>query len=116
MRDVRVASVQIESIAGEKEANFSKVERFTREAADRGAALVLFPECCLTGYWFLRHLTVPELEALAEPVPEGPSCTRLLDLATRHRITVGAGLLESAGGGGLPHTHAGGGAAGGVRR
>jgi N-carbamoylputrescine amidase len=98
MRDIRVASVQIESIAGNKEANFSKVERFTGEAADRGAVLVLFPECCLTGYWFLRHLTVPQLGTLAEPVPEGPSCARLLGLATRHRLTVGAGLLESAGG------------------
>jgi predicted amidohydrolase len=98
MRDIRVASVQIESIAGNKEANIGKVERFTREAADRGAVLVLFPECCLTGYWFLRHLTVPQLGTLAEPVPEGPSCARLLGLATRHRLTVGAGLLESAGG------------------
>lgn len=98
MRDIRVASVQIESIAGNKEANFSKVERFTGEAADRGSVLVLFPECCLTGYWFLRHLTVPQLGTLAEPVPEGPSCARLLGLAARHRLTVGAGLLESAGG------------------
>ena len=98
MRDIRVASVQIESIAGNKEANIGKVERFTGEAADRGAVLVLFPECCLTGYWFLRHLTVPQLATLAEPVPEGPSCARLLGLATRHRLTVGAGLLESAGG------------------
>jgi predicted amidohydrolase len=98
MRDTRVASVQMESAPGDKEANFSKVERFTREAADRGAVLALFPECCLTGYWFLRHLTVPELEALAEPVPTGPSCVRLLGLATRHRVTVGAGLLEAAGG------------------
>jgi predicted amidohydrolase len=96
MRDVRVASVQMESAAGDKEANFDKVERFTRDAAERGAAIVLFPECGLTGYWFLRHLTVPQLAALAEPVPDGPSCRRLLDLAVRHGVTVGAGLVESA--------------------
>jgi len=98
MRDVRVASVQMESAPGDKDANFAKVERFAREAAARGAEIVVCPECCLTGYWFLRHLTVPELEALAEPVPTGPACVRLLGLATRHRITVGAGLLEAAGG------------------
>jgi predicted amidohydrolase len=98
MLDVRVASVQMESAAGDKEANFAKVERFAREATERGASLVLFPECGLTGYWFLRRLTVPQLAALAEPVPGGPSCARLLDLAARHRLTVGAGLVESAGG------------------
>jgi predicted amidohydrolase len=102
MKDVRVASVQMESAPGDKEANFAKVERFTAEAAGRGATIVLFPECCLTGYWFLRHVSVPELEALAEPVPEGPSCRRLLDLAGRHGIAVGAGLVE-AGGGGVFH-------------
>jgi predicted amidohydrolase len=98
MRDVRVASVQMESVAGDKDANFRTVERLAETAAGRGAEIVVCPECCLTGYWFLRHRTVPELRGLAEPVPGGPSCTRLLDLAARHRVTVGAGLLEAAGG------------------
>ena len=35
---------------------------------------------------------MPQLAALAEPVPDGPSCARLLDLAAQHGITVGAGL------------------------
>jgi predicted amidohydrolase len=98
MRDVRVASVQMESAPGDKAANFRKLERLTGEAAERGASMVLFPECCLTGYWFLRRLTVPQLRDLAEPVPEGPSGTRLLDLALKHHVTVGAGLVEAAGG------------------
>jgi predicted amidohydrolase len=98
MRDVRVAAVQMESAAGDKEANFERLEGLAGEAARRGAALALFPECCLTGYWFLRRLTVAQLRDLAEAVPEGPSCARLLDLARRHRLTVGAGLLEAAGG------------------
>jgi predicted amidohydrolase len=98
MRDVRVAAVQMESAAGDKEANFLKVERLVAEAADRGAAVVLLPECCLTGYWFLRRLTVPQLRDLAEPVPEGPSSARLLDLAVKRGATVGAGLVEAAGG------------------
>jgi predicted amidohydrolase len=105
MRDLRVASVQMESAAGDKEANLRKVERFAGEAAARGAEIVVCPECCLTGYWFLRRLTVPQLEALAEPFPEGPSCGRLLDLAARHRITLGAGLLENAGDGVFHNTY-----------
>lgn len=98
MRDVRVAAVQMESAPFDKEANFAKVERFSGAAASRGVELVLFPECCLTGYWFLRHLTVPQLAALAEPVPGGPSSARLLALAARRGISVGAGLVEAAGG------------------
>jgi predicted amidohydrolase len=98
MKDVRVASVQMESAAGDKEANFVKVERFAREASARGAAAALFPECCLTGYWFLRRLTTEQLRDLAEPVPEGPSSRRLLDLAVRYGVTVGAGLVEAGGG------------------
>jgi predicted amidohydrolase len=98
MKDVRVASVQIESAAGDKDSNSLKVERLTVEAADRGASVVIFPECCLTGYWFLRRLTVPQLRELAEPVPEGRSSTCLLDLAVKRGVTVGAGLLEAAGG------------------
>jgi predicted amidohydrolase len=43
--------------------------------------------------------------ALAEPVPEGASSTRLLGLATKHRITVGAGLLEDAKGGVFHNTY-----------
>ena len=92
-----MAAVQFESAAGNKDANFRKVERFTAEAADRGVEILVYPECCLTGYWFLRRLTVPQLAEIAEPVPDGPSCARLVALAAKHRLTVGAGLLESAG-------------------
>src|SRR5262249_6676972 len=96
MRDTRVATVQMESAASDKAANFAKGERVTREAAARGAEVVVFPECCVTGYWFLRNLDGAALAALAEPVPDGPSCRRLRELAVRERVSVGAGLLEAA--------------------
>ena len=97
MREVRVAAVQMESAGGDKEENLRRVERLAAEAAARGAELVLFPECCLTGYWFLRRLDVVALAALAEPVPGGPSVERLAGLAARLGVSVGAGLLEAAG-------------------
>ncbi len=97
MRDLRVASVQMESAAGDKEANFRKVERFAEQAAAAGARIVVTPECGLTGYWFLRRLAVPQLAALAERVPDGPSCERLIALSKRFGVTVGAGLVEAAG-------------------
>lgn len=95
---LRIASVQMESAAGDKTANFAKIERFTAEAAARGVRLVLFPEGCITGYWFVRNLTIEQLAALAEQVPVGASTQRLIALAQRYGITIGAGLFEDAGG------------------
>lgn len=105
MKDARVAAVQMESAAGDKAANLARVERLAREAASQGAALVLFPECCITGYWFLRRLSAAELGALAEPAPGGPSCERLLALAAQLGASVGAGLVESAAGGVFHNTY-----------
>jgi predicted amidohydrolase len=73
MRDVRVAAVQMESAPGDRDANFKKVAAFAADAAVRGVEILVCPECCLTGYWFLRRLTVPQLRELAEPVPDGSS-------------------------------------------
>jgi len=98
-RILRVASVQFESARADKDANFRKIEAFTARAAAQGARLVVFPECCITGYWFIRHLSVPELAALAESIPAGPSTQRLRALARQHNITIGAGLVEAAPGG-----------------
>ena len=98
-RRLRVASVQFESAPADKEANFRKIEDFTARAAAQGARLVVFPECCISGYWFIRNLSVDQLAALAEPIPGGPSTQRLSALARRHHLSVGAGLVEAAGDG-----------------
>ena len=98
-RPLRAASVQFESVQGDKDANFRKMETFAAQAAAQGVKLLVFPECCVTGYWFIRNLTVPQLAALAEPIPDGPSTRRLIDLARRHGITIGAGWVEASSGG-----------------
>jgi predicted amidohydrolase len=97
IRRLRVASVQFESARADKEINFGKIEAFTAQAARAGAKLVVFPECCITGYWFIRHLSVAELAALAEPYPDGPSTRWLVELARRYDVTIGAGFVEAAG-------------------
>ncbi|MBM3498242.1 MAG: acyltransferase [Armatimonadetes bacterium] len=94
MRDVRVASVQFEHAAGDKAANLEKVREFTAAAKQQGCEVAIFPECCLTGYWFLRHLSREELTALAERVPDGPSSRALAELSRERGMTVGAGLIE----------------------
>jgi predicted amidohydrolase len=88
--------VQFEHRAGDKPANIERIRHFTEIAAAQEVDVVVFPECCITGYWFLRHLSRPDLVALAEPVPEGPSCDVLRDLAVSRGIMVGAGLVERA--------------------
>ena len=85
----------MESLPADKAANLRTIERFVEQAAAQGARLVLFPECCITGYWFMRNLSVAQLAELAEPVPVGPSTQRIIGLARRHNISVGAGLVET---------------------
>ena len=99
---LRAAAVQFESLPGDKSANFHKIESFVEQAAAQGLRLIVFPECCITGYWFIRNLAVEQLAALAEPIPDGPSTQRLIGLARQHRVTVGAGLVE-AGASGVFH-------------
>lgn len=104
VRDIRVAAVQMEHVPSDKQANLAKVRRFVVQAAGQGVEIIVFPECCLSGYWHLRHLSREQLFALAEPVFEGASSQRLLSLAQEHQITVAAGLVEIADDGTLYNT------------
>ncbi|RPI27609.1 MAG: acyltransferase [Acidobacteria bacterium] len=105
MKNLRAAAVQFEHSPGDKAANFAKVTRFAKEAADRGVQLIAFPECCLTGYWFLRRLSRAQLEALAEPVFSGELSQALLSLSNETRMTIGAGLVEKTEEGQLHNTY-----------
>src|SRR5262245_22718267 len=94
-RTLRAASVQFESMPADKEANFRKLEAFVERAARQNVRLIVFPECCITGYWFIRNLSVHELKNLAEPIFDGPSSRRLIALARKFGMTIGAGLMEA---------------------
>src|SRR4051812_43321496 len=95
-RAIRVAAVQMESKAGDKAANLSKIESFIKKAADEGVKLIVFPECCITGYWFIRNLTPEALKKLAEPILDGESSRRLIAMSQKYQMTIGAGLVEAA--------------------
>jgi N-carbamoylputrescine amidase len=94
VRNIRVASVQFNHRPGDKAANMAAVRRFVERAAERGVELIVFPECCVSGYWHLRKLSRDELRELAEPVPQGPVTQELLELSKQHGMTIGAGLVE----------------------
>jgi predicted amidohydrolase len=97
MSIIRAAAVQFEHVAGSKDANFARIESFSDKGARQRVQILAFPECCITGYWFFRNLSRPQLVDLAEPVPDGTSTRRLLELARRHGMTIGAGLVERDG-------------------
>lgn len=93
-RKLRVAAVQFEHAPNDKRANLQTIVNFVEQASSKQVELIAFPECCLTGYWHLRHLSRHELDELAEPVPEGPLAKQLIRLAREHHMIIGAGLLE----------------------
>lgn len=74
MKRIKAAAVQFEHADGNKELNLAKIESFIDKAHAKGVELLIFPECCVTVYWFLRNLSCSELEELAEAVPTGPTC------------------------------------------
>jgi predicted amidohydrolase len=73
---------------GEPERVLRAIDGWCERAAAERVELVLFPELVIHG-----HCT-PNTWALAEPVPDGPSVARLVDIARRHRLTLCAGLSE----------------------
>ncbi|HEX8499074.1 MAG TPA: nitrilase family protein [Pyrinomonadaceae bacterium] len=105
MKNIRVASVQFQHAPGDRQANLSKVRAFVERAAQSRVGLIAFPEMCVTGYWHVRNLSREEVEALAEPVPSGPSTAALLALSAEHGMTIGAGLIERAQDGSLYNSY-----------
>jgi predicted amidohydrolase len=98
---MKVATVQFQHVPGDVAANLSVVKRFVQQAAAKKAALVLFPECCLSGYWHLRNLSWAELQAIGQNVPNGAACAEVMELAKIHNITIGVGLIETTDDGNL---------------
>lgn len=104
-KTLRAASVQFQHAAGDKSTNLQTIRRYVERAAKDDVQLICFPECCITGYWHLRHLSRNVLESLSEPVFAGPSSAALGDLARQHKMTIGAGLIEQSDDGQLYNTY-----------
>src|SRR5579872_5417243 len=94
MQNIKAAAVQFEPCPGDKRANLETIVSFAEQAAAQKVQLLAFPECCITGYWFLRKLSREEVSDIAEPASNGPSSKILIDLALRYGLTIGAGLVE----------------------
>ena len=94
MESYKTATVQFQHAPGNKVANLEIIAAYVDEARKSGVWLIAFPEMCITGYWHVRNLSKEDIQVLAEPVPDGPSTQKLVDLATKYKMTIGAGLIE----------------------
>ena len=105
MKTVKAGSVQFESVPGGRAQNLGKIERFAESAARDGVEILVFPECCISGYWFMRNLSEEQLQSLSEPAFTGPSSEALMSMSKRFGMTIGAGLVEDGEDGCLFNTY-----------
>lgn len=93
-----VAALQITPTAWDKEANMAKLDRFAREAAAKGAQVIVTPEGYLEGYVGNQGrspgLTREKYMPVGEPV-DGPVLKRIAALARELRVYLMAGFAES---------------------
>lgn len=94
MREIRVATVQFENRDNDKSFNLERIDQLTRSAVEQGAEIVSFHECSISAYSWVQPLGLEELRAAAEPVPDGPSIGRLIEISRKYSIVVMAGLFE----------------------
>lgn len=94
MRPIKAAAIQFNHRAGDKAFNLQRIADLTAQAAMDNVTLAAYPEMCVTGYWHVRNLTRDQIIDLAEPIPDGPTTRRLIEIARQHKITIGAGLIE----------------------
>jgi 5-aminopentanamidase len=96
----RLGVCQFEPVMLDKAANLAKIEDMARRAALAGAQLIVFPECCLSGYPVTPELS-REVLALAEEVSgpqKGPSVARLERLSQELGVHLVVGFPERWGG------------------
>lgn len=86
-----IAAVQMNALRGDLEHNLALHERFTREAANAGARIVMFPELSVTAHY--GDVSATEL---AEPAGSGRIHDTIRSLAKQHGIIISYGFCEYA--------------------
>lgn len=94
MQNIKIATAQFEHRSGDKDYNLSVIRELSAKAAAKGAQVIAFHECSITGYTFARSLSKEQMLDVAEFVPGGPSVERLTAFAKESDIVILAGLFE----------------------
>ena len=89
---MRIAILQAGGDSGEVAPNLERIADQCARAAREGAQLLMTPEMFLTGY----NIGAARVAALAEPA-DGPSATRIAEVAAQHGIAVLYGYPERDG-------------------
>ncbi len=93
-KKLKVAAVQFQHSNADPSANLQTINDFIHLARQQDVELISFPECCISGYWGLRHYSKEQLTELAELYPSGPSIQTLIQWASEYLMTIGAGFIE----------------------
>jgi predicted amidohydrolase len=88
---ITLAALQMRSESGDVAANLARIGEAARDAAGKGASLLITPELGLTGYG-----AGDIISELAEPA-DGPLVQRLQEISTATGVAVIAGFAERAG-------------------
>jgi predicted amidohydrolase len=94
MREIRIATAQFETRDNDKSSNLDRIHELTARAVELDAEIASFHEACIPGYSWVQPLSKDALLEVAEPVPDGPSTRRLIEIAREFQIVVMAGLWE----------------------
>jgi predicted amidohydrolase len=90
LEKVNVALAQISCKVGDKKHNINTMKKNIKQAKEKGANLVIFPELSLTGY-----LSRDLVYELAEPIP-GPSIHSLEEIAKKENMHIVFGMPEQS--------------------
>ena len=93
VKKIKIAGVQMEPKISDKKANLERCLELIKLTAKKGARLIVFPECTLTGYCFSSR---EEALPFAEPIP-GPSTEKLVATCRELNVYVVVGLFEKEG-------------------
>src|SRR6195256_6946619 len=97
---MRIAVAQF-SAGMSKPANLERIANLISHSADSGAQLVVFPEAAMCDFGEKGD----DLHSVAEPL-DGRFVTALSELASRHKLTLVAGMFETIPGERLIHNSA----------
>jgi len=93
MARTNIACAQIDCVLGDPQTNRNKIISCLRQAAERDAKLVMFPECALTGY---AYNSLADAIAFAERI-DGPSSEVIAKACQETGTHAVAGFIESDG-------------------
>lgn len=72
-KNLKIATAQFENKSGDKKYNLSVIDRMAKKAASKGADVIAFHECSITGYTYATKLSKEEMLDVAELIPSGQS-------------------------------------------